>query len=567
MSNWHLPDNRNGSIGGEESSLTHNMSEGLRNTIRDGSYDSLHGEKNAQDLQSFLSFEHGYFDGQNENQSSNSHHNHENQSLPDNIIDGDNDLMFTDRNQHHLLLHHHPNDSEQQTFSSFLQDLIANESSDCISSESRQPQYQHQNHQNEHLNGVVVPHEVLHSPVIDSINGHDLNFIHGSNSYTPLLSPSSTPIGPAHNGVIAPGTYFSPISSPAIEPQNMPFIPKLSNGDSDEFLVDGSESSISTRRSSAVSNSSGTSTRRSRTSTTPVLAAQARVTKSSPLIRPPRKKSSQTLQQQQRDNDSGSNDSISPQDQTSLQDIVMPPPQSTRKISTSSSSSTSPAISAAPVTPASLMSLAPRSSPKINSQQSHGTTEERLNEAIRATTAVSSRSSRSSTASRHSIRGSPQLSEARRLSISPMIKPKVSKTPNGSMNAKSPSISPRMTVSNPGSEDLSQVLASKSNYQNILEGRHNELGLQYPVQLSNDVTSKRTSHKIAEQGRRNRINRALSELAELISTDIPSNSKASTVENAIEYIKKLQNELKSLKEQVNKDASNSDNGEMIDGES
>jgi hypothetical protein len=107
------------------------------------------------------------------------------------------------------------------------------------------------------------------------------------------------------------------------------------------------------------------------------------------------------------------------------------------------------------------------------------------------------------------------------------------------------------------------MLATKSNYQNILEG-NTVPGVSYPSELSTNLTSKRTSHKIAEQGRRNRINSALQEIATLLpksvtievkdddgegsdrkdgkGSSIP-NSKASTVELAIEYIKQLQQEL------------------------
>lgn len=103
------------------------------------------------------------------------------------------------------------------------------------------------------------------------------------------------------------------------------------------------------------------------------------------------------------------------------------------------------------------------------------------------------------------------------------------------------------------------LLASKSNYQNIVEGNHSHLGLQYPEHLSTNLTSKRTSHKLAEQGRRNRINNALAEMAALLPQTSDAvkepaekggsaaareqTSKASTVELAIEYIKKLRGEL------------------------
>lgn len=120
-------------------------------------------------------------------------------------------------------------------------------------------------------------------------------------------------------------------------------------------------------------------------------------------------------------------------------------------------------------------------------------------------------------------------------------------------------------------DTASLLLASKSNYQNILEGTHLP-GVSYPTELSTNLTSKRTSHKIAEQGRRNRINSALQEIATLLPRsngkdssgeksgsggDNPdgaaakaasaasqsANSKASTVELAIEYIKQLKQDL------------------------
>ena len=124
-------------------------------------------------------------------------------------------------------------------------------------------------------------------------------------------------------------------------------------------------------------------------------------------------------------------------------------------------------------------------------------------------------------------------------------------------------------------ETSALLLASKSNYQNILEGTHLP-GVTYPENLSTNLTSKRTSHKLAEQGRRNRINTALQEMASLLPPATPcmngklastngsegvqtadsmitgsaaqqSNSKASTVEVATEYIKSLQQELKDVK--------------------
>ena len=135
----------------------------------------------------------------------------------------------------------------------------------------------------------------------------------------------------------------------------------------------------------------------------------------------------------------------------------------------------------------------------------------------------------------------------------------------------SPSIKPMISNGSKVSDNTaSLLLASKSNYQNILEGTHLP-GVSYPSELSTNLTSKRTSHKIAEQGRRNRINSALQEIATLLprspkdssgeksgSGEGPievdpggsakgagqsANSKASTVEQAIDYIKQLKKDL------------------------
>jgi len=113
-----------------------------------------------------------------------------------------------------------------------------------------------------------------------------------------------------------------------------------------------------------------------------------------------------------------------------------------------------------------------------------------------------------------------------------------------------------------------------------LEGTHLP-GVSYPTELSTNLTSKRTSHKIAEQGRRNRINSALQEIATLLpksqakdsggeksgsgdggdnnepangkGTSQSANSKASTVEQAIEYIKQLKRNEERLEKDLAKE--------------
>ncbi|KAA8614715.1 phosphorus acquisition-controlling protein [Pyrenophora tritici-repentis] len=133
--------------------------------------------------------------------------------------------------------------------------------------------------------------------------------------------------------------------------------------------------------------------------------------------------------------------------------------------------------------------------------------------------------------------------------VSPALRPKIS-----------PSIKPLLPDGGSGGADSTHalLLASKSNYQNILDGT-TVPGVVYPTSLSTNLTSKRTSHKIAEQGRRNRINMALQEMQALLpspqfgatpdakspesNAQNSNNSKAAKVESAIEYIKQLKQEV------------------------
>ncbi|KAE8375900.1 hypothetical protein BDV26DRAFT_266851 [Aspergillus bertholletiae] len=145
---------------------------------------------------------------------------------------------------------------------------------------------------------------------------------------------------------------------------------------------------------------------------------------------------------------------------------------------------------------------------------------------------------------------------------SPNLRPKIS-----------PSIQPLVRGECISSETSALYLASKSNYQHILDGTLLP-GVSYPEALAENLSSKRTNHKLAEQGRRNRINNALKEIEALIpigfvnmknmkdatthcgpksnekEKEKPSNqqiSKASTVEMAIDYIKALKKELEETK--------------------
>ncbi|KAL2158550.1 hypothetical protein VTH06DRAFT_4317 [Thermothelomyces fergusii] len=146
-------------------------------------------------------------------------------------------------------------------------------------------------------------------------------------------------------------------------------------------------------------------------------------------------------------------------------------------------------------------------------------------------------------------RGSKKRGSISSVPVSPALRPRIS-----------PNIKPLLPGGPDVEEAASHLLATKSNYQRILEGSTLP-GISYPSELSTNLTSKRTSHKIAEQGRRNRINSALQEIAALLPRPPPRDSegeggdgkkdkaggvpssKASTVEMAIEYIKQLKQEV------------------------
>ena len=144
------------------------------------------------------------------------------------------------------------------------------------------------------------------------------------------------------------------------------------------------------------------------------------------------------------------------------------------------------------------------------------------------------------------------------------------------------------------SETSALYLASKSNYQHILEGTLLP-GVSYPDTLAENLSSKRTNHKLAEQGRRNRINSALKEIESLLpasytqekgkekdpateagsangptrsekSSSTQTISKASTVEMAIEYIKALRKELLETKEKLKTAEARLEEREGNDGE-
>jgi hypothetical protein len=141
----------------------------------------------------------------------------------------------------------------------------------------------------------------------------------------------------------------------------------------------------------------------------------------------------------------------------------------------------------------------------------------------------------------------------------------------------SSSILPLMLTSTPNmphmpAETRALHLASKSNYENILKGTHLP-GISYPEALAKSLSSKLTSHKIAERDRRSRVNTALKEMQALLpqqsmangkqessastgrdephkAISEPGTSKARIVEMATVYIKGLQDKIRATQQKL-----------------
>lgn len=111
--------------------------------------------------------------------------------------------------------------------------------------------------------------------------------------------------------------------------------------------------------------------------------------------------------------------------------------------------------------------------------------------------------------------------------------------------------SPLLQSTDPSSPLLDEVL-SKSNYQNIVDGTHQHLGISSVDRVTNELRSKKTVHKLAEQERRNRMNTAIADLnrALRLGNDKTANSKAATVECATKYILELQQKIRDLEKQL-----------------
>ncbi|KAG9295009.1 hypothetical protein G9A89_017803 [Geosiphon pyriformis] len=103
-----------------------------------------------------------------------------------------------------------------------------------------------------------------------------------------------------------------------------------------------------------------------------------------------------------------------------------------------------------------------------------------------------------------------------------------------SPQALKPTISPNLKPKLYGilADEVAEQLAQKSNYQNILEGTAKSLGISYPSDLQSSLESRRTTHKAAEQKRRDSLKQSFDELKKVVPYKSMLNNNKSISSNS-----------------------------------
>lgn len=148
------------------------------------------------------------------------------------------------------------------------------------------------------------------------------------------------------------------------------------------------------------------------------------------------------------------------------------------------------------------------------------------------------RTMKSATTSQREIRQrpiAPAHSKSKSVSSSPALGP------------QRPKPSPDLRAILPGgmSPQVGAILASKSNYQHIVDGTYDQLNITYPQGMTQGLEDRRTSHKAAEQKRRDH----LKECFEMMRTILPDRpepgaSKVAILRKGYEHIVEIQKLIK-----------------------
>ncbi|KAG0021878.1 hypothetical protein BGZ82_011179 [Podila clonocystis] len=263
---------------------------------------------------------------------------------------------------------------------------------------------------------------------------------------------------------------------------------------------------------------------------------------------------------------------------------MVAPTLTPRPVAPAPSTSSSPL---APVTPASLMNMGsgsgsdatPTASPTINgyntSSSGGSKSKQTSKKALAPSTSSTSTSSTSTSSSKNrakraSIATVPLLPSTPRpliagssstpmappsggfSLISPALKPTLlPQTHRGSIGSQPILVSPRLQpllvspslkpwLPGMSTTDAMARLATRSNYQNILDGDHTALGLSYNTDLHSGIELRRTSHKAAEQKRRDSLKHCFDDLRQMIPNIVDkAPSKVFLLKKSFDYICQL----------------------------
>lgn len=104
-------------------------------------------------------------------------------------------------------------------------------------------------------------------------------------------------------------------------------------------------------------------------------------------------------------------------------------------------------------------------------------------------------------------------------------------------------------------QERCRTLADFSNFENIRNGTLSRVGLNYPVEFTTQVFSKKERHKLDERARRNRLALALQELESTVAETLPSTalqprtrSATETINAAIALIKELRSKMTEMED-------------------
>ncbi|RIB17793.1 hypothetical protein C2G38_2037444 [Gigaspora rosea] len=224
---------------------------------------------------------------------------------------------------------------------------------------------------------------------------------------------------------------------------------------------------------------------------------------------------------------------------------VTPTQPSSAHLSDGSSSSLNGNI--APITPSSLMKLNQKQSSTLNSiqddqivntQQGQIQNQQTFSIETEQHTFIAPRSRITSSGSQRMLVVSPNVSpispSMNPVTMSPIILPPSSGrkivhanqavcspsalNPSKSPQTLKPTISPSLKPKLPGvlADEVAEKLASQSNYKNILEGTSKSLGISYSSEVHSSLESRRTTHKAAEQKRRDSLKQSFDELKKVV---------------------------------------------------